>query len=343
MRVLVLHDEPRPDGRADEQDILKQADCVSSALREGGHSVRSVATDGTAPSVEERVRAERPDVVFNLVEEPGGSSRLIHVAPAFLEAIGIPFTGCGAWAIFTTTGKVVAKHVMRLAQIATPPWITRGDLAAGVEPPAPKMILKSAWEHASIGLDDHSIVEQATGAKLASLLDERLDDLGGEGFAESFIAGREFNISLLERDQAGAVLPPAEIDFSAFEAGKPQIVGYRAKWVTGSFEYFNTPRRFEFGAKDAPLVDRLRALALRCWEVFRLRGYARVDVRVDRAGVPWVLEVNANPCLSPDAGFLAAAAVAGMEPREVMEHILRAAFHGTPLRPEPHPALPSRR
>jgi D-alanine-D-alanine ligase len=106
------------------------------------------------------------------------------------------------------------------------------------------------------------------------------------------------------------VLPVAEIRFDAFPADKPRIVGYAAKWDADSFEYRNTPRTFSVEPDLAALVGRL---ALDCWDVFRLDGYARVDFRVDDRGMPWVLEVNANPCLSPDAGFAAALAAAGIE------------------------------
>src|SRR5262249_33644477 len=102
------------------------------------------------------------------------------------------------------------------------------------------------------------------------------------------------------------VLPPAEIDFSAFPANKPHLVGYRAKWDPASFEYHHTPRRFDFPDSDSPLLERLAELARASWHLFELRGYARVDFRVDRDGWPWVLEINSNPCLSPDAGFAAA-------------------------------------
>jgi D-alanine-D-alanine ligase len=70
------------------------------------------------------------------------------------------------------------------------------------------------------------------------------------------------------------------------------------------------------------LLERLRAVALDCARVFDLHGYARVDVRVDEAGTPWVLEVNVNPCLSPDAGFAAAAAAAGLDAPAVLQRII---------------------
>jgi GNAT superfamily N-acetyltransferase len=133
-------------------------------------------------------------------------------------------------------------------------------------------------------------------------------------------------------------LPPAEIDFSAFPPAKPRIVGYAAKWETETFESVHTPRRFEFSSGDASLLDRLRALAVDCWRLFGLAGYARVDFRVDAAGQPWILEVNANPCLSPGAGFAAALARAEIPWPRALHWIL-----GTALRRQDEGEGPSRR
>ena len=77
-----------------------------------------------------------------------------------------------------------------------------------------------------------------------------------------------------------------------------------------------------YAAIDTPLVDWLRALAVECWNLFGLRGYARVDFRIDRQGQPWILELNANPCLSPDAGFAAALAKANVPLERAIAWIL---------------------
>ena len=107
-----------------------------------------------------------------------------------------------------------------------------------------------------------------------------------------------------------------------YPQGKPRFVGYNAKWDESSFEYTRTPRCFDFPPEDASLLAELQRLSLRCWDVFGLRGYARVDFRVDADGRPWVLEVNTNPCLSPDAGFMAAAARAGLSCSDAVRRIV---------------------
>ena len=107
------------------------------------------------------------------------------------------------------------------------------------------------------------------------------------------------------------MLPLAEIDFSAFEAGRPRIVGYEAKWLEDSFEYQHTPRII-----PAPLpkrvAERIRELAAAACRTLSCFEYCRVDFRLDKANRPYVLEVNANPDISPDAGFAAAIEAAGI-------------------------------
>jgi D-alanine-D-alanine ligase len=139
---------------------------------------------------------------------------------------------------------------------------------------------------------------------------DRTRRYGGQWFAEGYVGGRELNVALIADDGGPRALPVAEIRFDDFPAGKPRIVGYAAKWDGASFEYRHTVRSF---AVEPELASRVGSIALECWRLFALDGYARVDFRVDPLGTPYVLEVNANPCLSPDAGFAAALEQAGVD------------------------------
>jgi len=210
----------------------------------------------------------------------------------------------------------------------TSPHGTRLELSAE------RWIVKSLWEHASVGLDDDSIVETSEPATLLAALEQRLDRLGGDGFVEAYIDGREFNLALLGAGDSAPpqALPPAEIVFQDYDAGRPRIVNYRCKWDETSFEYQHTLRRLDFAREDAPLLERLKAIALRCWQTFDLRGYARVDFRVDENSRPWVLEINTNPCLSPDAGFAAALRHANTEFAQAIDRILHDTLARLPAR-----------
>lgn len=322
MNVLLLHDRPAPGAREDELDAIVQAGCVAAALRALGHEPRIAGVSADLGELD-RLLTPCPDMVFNLVESLGGSGRLIGVVPMMLEARGIAYTGAPALAVTVTSSKVYSKGRMAAAGIPTPAFVGLSNSgAAPADEPGSEWIIKSVWEHASIGIEETSIVTPADAAALRAEIARRAPALGGEAFAEQFIEGREFNLSILAGPEGPEVLPPAEIDFSAFGRARRRIVGYRAKWAPGSFEFEHTPRRFDFPPADAPLLERLKALALECWALFGLRGYARVDFRVDRDGSPWVLEVNTNPCLSPDAGFQAALARAGIGFGEAVARIL---------------------
>lgn len=311
MRVAVLHNAVGDAPRAEERDVLVQAAAVGDALAALGHQVGNVPCSLDLASLQRQLAAARPDVVFNLVESLAGSDRLVALVPALLDTMGIPYTGSPTEALFVTGSKLLAKERLRAAGLPTPDWVVgpgAGDNGFPLPPAelAPPYIIKAVWEHASFGLDDEAVVPAGDARPVRQHLREQTARWGRPCFAEHYVEGREFNLSLLAGAAGPEVLPPAEIDFSAFPAGKPRLVGYRAKWVADSFEYVYTPRCFDFPDGDRPLLDRLVVLARGCWHLFDLRGYARVDFRVDAGGAPWVLEINANPCLSPDAGFAAA-------------------------------------
>ena len=321
MHAAILHETIGPDARADERDALVQVEAIATALHDLACTITVHSVGLNLDRLRGWLRRERPHVVVNLVEALGGHGRLIHLVPALLEAVGVAFTGVGSLAMALTTDKLATKRALRRAGLPTPDWCAPDDgVAFAALPDA--CIIKPVWEDASLGIDDDAVVQIEQPRQLRAELRRRLQYTHTECFAERFVPGREFNLSLLADNGECRVLSPAEIVFQRFPAGKPRIVGYAAKWTEGSFEYEHTPRRFGFSEPDAPLLLELSTLARACWRLFRLRGYARVDFRVDRHGRPWILEVNANPCLAPDAGFLAAARHDGLSSADVIERLL---------------------
>jgi D-alanine-D-alanine ligase len=139
---------------------------------------------------------------------------------------------------------------------------------------------------------------------------------------QDFIEGREFNISVLADKSGPEVLPPAEIVFRNFPDTMPRIVDFKAKWVMDAFEFENTIREFPGSNLSPVLADGLRETASRCWHLFGLKGYARVDVRIDDNENIYVIEINANPCISPDGGFVAATKQAGYDLKDVLRRII---------------------
>jgi D-alanine-D-alanine ligase len=319
-RVLILYDEAALRAEsADQADALVQARTVREALESLGYECHEAGVGLDLKALTETLSCLRPSFVFNLVESLNSKGRLIAVVPMLLETIGIPYTGSPADAVYLTSNKLLTKMTLISRGITAPPLITPVDLEGDRKVP---VIIKSVWEHASVGLDGDSILEEADPADLERELSKRSGIFGGQGFAELYIEGREFNLSLIADSKGPRVLPPAEIIFRDYPPTKRRVVGYRAKWEENSFEYANTPRSFSFPIEDQDLVGRLSSIARDCWRIFGLRGYARVDFRVDKDSTPWVLEINTNPCLSPDAGFMAAAAEAGLDARAVIEAIV---------------------
>lgn len=323
MRVAILHDAPSLNARPDELDTFEQVECVERALSQLGHATTRLAFSLDLSHCANALREVAPDVVFNLVESVGGAARLLHLAPALLDELGLPYTGASTEATFLTTQKLIAKRLLRAHGLPTPAWATLADFS---QPPLGRVILKSVWEHASIDLDDSALADAADAAALHGLLRERTRRIGRELFSESYVEGREFNLALLGLHGAPQALAPAEIEFVDFPPDKPRIVNYAAKWATDSFEYSHTPRSFNTAQGDHALLERLRELAERCWRLFGVRGYARVDFRVDVAGQPWILEINTNPCLAPDAGFPAAAAQAGIDFQALVARLVAEAM-----------------
>jgi D-alanine-D-alanine ligase len=318
--IPVVHAATRE--RPDEIDTLLSAEAVARALGELGFATEIVAVDLDLNHFLALKRRD-PLLVFNLVDAVRGDGRLAPVIPSLLDAVGLPFTGAHSDAWLETLSKVATKLKLEREGLPTPDFSVDG---AGLDPDA-KVIVKAVWEHGSLGLDEGSVVK---GADAARVIADRVARFGTEHFAESFVEGREFNLSLLEERGRASVLPIAEILFEDWREGRPRIVGYDAKWTSDSEAYVGTPRRFGLEKDEPALAAELERLAKCCWDQFGLAGYARVDFRVDREGRPTILEVNVNPCLNPDAGFAAAAAQGGLSYRDLIGGIIDAAPRALP-------------
>ncbi len=321
MKVAIVHDAIAASGRVDERDALIQAELVAELLGELGATCERIEATSDLEALATRLRAFAPELVVNLVESLDGVAERIHWVPRWLEALGLPFTGGGSAAIRATSDKLAAKRRLRAAGLATPDWVEPGAAA----PATPRRwLLKPIYEDAGIAIDDAAVV-YAGGAKLEELLLERAKQVGRPLFAEAYLDGRDFNVGLLAKGGGFEALPPAEVVFERWPEGKPKLYGFAAKWDPASLEWDRTPTEFGLAEREPALAARLAALALRCAELFGLSGYARIDLRVDADGSPFVLEVNSNPCLSPESGYLEAAALMNLSPREVLARIVDAA------------------
>jgi D-alanine-D-alanine ligase len=285
----------------------------------------------------------RPEkLVFNLIEEFAGSIKDACVVPAMCEAFGVSCTGNGTEALFLAQDKVRAKAILTAAGLPCPAGVS---VKPGQKLPAccledGKYIIKPACCDASEGIEVDSVVDIPS-KKANDRIKWIHEKFNQAAIVEKFIPARELNVSVVEipgiRGQGSGislltaghrppttaiVLPLAEIDFSAFSDKQLKLVDYKAKWVRDSFGYNNTPRII-----PAPLAEevaeKVRQLAIEAWDAIGCRGYARVDFRMDEKDNPYVLEVNPNPDISPDAGFAAAIAAAKIPYERFVEMMIQ--------------------
>lgn len=332
--VPVIHGAPAP-GRPDEEDTRLNAELIAAALERLGYESEIVEVDLDLSALE-RLRQRNAYAVFNLVEGNRGDGRLSHLACAVLDHLDLPYTGARTEGVFLTLTKSLTKRTLRAAGLPTADWWPTGE---GAESEA-RVIVKSDAEHASYGMDAGSVVP---GARAAAEIVARQARFGGRFIAEAFVEGREFNVALLETAEGPLVLPIPEIPFDELPPNRPRIVDYEAKWIEDSAAYRATTRRFGLEQTDPALAARLAEIARGCWDVFGLRGYARVDFRVSEGGEPFVLEVNANPCLAPDAGFASTARERGIEFDALVGKIVEAAVSLSPTVSGVEPERRSRR
>src|SRR5208283_1791506 len=325
-KIVILHSDISLDASEDELDCLQQAESIAGALRTLNYEVVLLPFELNLNNTITMLKSLKPYAVFNIVETLDSRGSLIYFSPAILDILQIRYTGCPTEAVFQTSNKPLSKKIMHYAGIATPSWMDQAGFGSRTDT-ADIYLIKSSWEHASIGLDEDSLIPYINNENLLQEMNLRKEKLGGSCYAEAYIDGREFNVALIAGREGVDVLPIAEMIFQDYAPDKPKIVDYKAKWIADSFEYNNTIRKYDFPESGSDLISDLREIALRCWHLFSLRGYARIDFRVDKNSKPWVLEINSNPCLSPDAGFAAALQHANIKYHEaiglIIENVLK--------------------
>lgn len=322
MKIAIIHNKIPPNPTFDEIDIIHEAEVVVNAVKQLGHTSVIIQADLNIEQLRQDILNEKPDIIFNIVEALGGSGRFCQCATSLYDLLKIPYTGARNDAMYLTVNKLMEKEFFKINNIPTPRWYSRKMLDSKPFIPG-KYIVKLVWEHASLCMNEKSIVDCQTPDQLKKALDDRLSYNLGEFYAEEYIDGREFNLALIYSKQGPQVLPFAEIDFVDYPKNKPKIVDYNAKWVDGTFEYLHTQRKYTFSDQDQGLLKKLERVAKACWNALDIHGYCRVDFRVDSNNNIFVLEVNSNPCISLDGGFMIAAQQANLTPTEIIERILK--------------------
>jgi len=301
-KCCIIYNEPLPGALEDELDVLDQVAHIEEHLLELGIGVYRKGITANFMAEIAELKSEKPDFVFNLVESIDNKGELNYFVPALLNMNSIPYSGNSHEAIFLTTNKIIASKMMKDAGITCPASYKPSQL--NLLKPGSRYIIKPIWECAP------GFEEKLKGK----------DD--AHWFIEDFVDGREYNMSILAGESGPEVLPPAEIVFRDYGDSRPKIVDFKAKWEMDTFEYVNTVREFPGSSLEPQYVEKLKKAARECWHLFGLKGYARVDARADSNGNIFIIEINANPCISPDGGFVAATRQAGYQFKTVLQRII---------------------
>lgn len=313
--IMIYHTEITPNSTPDDLDVLEEAKFVFTNLSELGYNVVQRPFVFNPKLIQHQVNKYQPQIIFNLVEAIDGTDSLAYLAPELFEQLGISYTGCPASAFKKSSSKLETKKLLEKNNLPTAYFLTLQDLEENSKSLSEKRFLvKSDLDHASKGLEE----------KLFDNKEELKANLKSKKgfFAEEYIEGREFNISCMGPLGNCTVLPVAEMKFRNWPENQLKIVGYEAKWNEESSKSKDTVRSFDYAKEDKKLLTDLTEICKECWNIFDLKGYARIDFRVNENNQPYVLEINTNPCISPDAGFVAATERAGISNKELIKIIV---------------------
>lgn len=335
-QVMILYNEPvlpldHPD-YASERDILDIVRSVTKILSAGPYRIRKLGIGNDLELFLAELRDDRPDAVFNLFEGLADRPHTETTVAGVLEWLGIPFTGCPADTLTMARDKLRTKYMLRGAGLPTAAAIAVERL------PCPKpdfpwpVIVKPANQDASVGIDQSSVVTNQ--AALAERVERVFDRFGGPVLVEQYIEGREFHVSVVDGrpDSHGRcpahVLPLAEIKYK--DPNLWPIYSYDAKWAEDSWEYRATPLVSPVIVPNE-LMDRICEVSAGAYRLLNCRDYARVDLRVNKEGQPFILEVNPNPFLTSLA-MINGLAVVGLSHAQFVRDLVEAALARDPAR-----------
>lgn len=327
VKMILLHDGS--DTMPDEADFQKLEQTpewsteisVVRAAKERGHIVSSFGFDGQIPPLLEAIHEQQPDVIFNLAEACLGEYRSDKNMAAFLELLGVPYTGTGPVGLMVCNNKAITKKILVYHDILVPRFCVY-RVGENVKFPglfnAP-FFVKPLQEEASTGISQRSFAANEEQCK------ERVkfihEHLGKDAMVEEFIEGRELYVGVIGHGKNIKVLPVWELKFANMPDTEHKIATYRAKW--------NQSYRDKWGIKNecadplpAGIEEKIMDTCKKAYRVLNIDGYARFDIRLTPQGDVYIIEANANPELAKGEDFAASAEKAGIPYEELIEMIV---------------------
>lgn len=307
-----------------ETSVVEELHDMVRALMMYGYEARAVNINDDFNFLIEELTRRRPDVIFNLCESMNAVSKHEAYVAGIYELLRIPYTGASPEALSIAVRKqrtkmMLASHGIPTARYALFDSTDETHMNGSFSFPC---IVKPAEEDASIGIEPAAIVstEHALKERVAFVTQK----YNQPALVEDFIDGRELNVAVLGNNPP-EVLPISEIDFSTLPEGLPKIVSYAAKWIEDSDYYKGTQGKCP---ADLPreVETEVKSIAVRAYQIIGCRDYARVDFRLTHDLKPYVLEVNPNPDLASNAGFMRSAKTSGRTFKQTLAEIVGFAF-----------------
>ena len=306
-----------------ETGFLNNITKIRKTLLKYFKNVETLAVDRNVQKIVNKINRFSPDAIFNFVESVEGISSYEYCTAGLFELLGFEYTGNTPFCLGNCLNKERTKNILRSFKIRTPKsfifkknneiQLKKFDLKFPV-------ILKLLNEDASIGISEYSVVNDTD--ELKKQFDFLSNTYKQNIIAEEYIEGRELNVAII----GTTILPISEIDFAGLPENLPKIVTYDSKWFAESIYYEHTKPKCPADL-DKKLKKKVTTIALEAFNALSCRDYARVDIRLDKSGRPYVIEVNPNPDISDDSGFARAAAAKGISYPELLNTIANFAIN----------------
>lgn len=310
-------------------DLTSVGRNIEKALAGKGHRVTFFDMNET-PLPFQKISESNVDVVFNVCERINNSSLLEPHAAAMLDCLGIPYTGSNPLTLALCIDKVKVKKLLEHAGLPTPrfDYVFRKDEPIREDLRFPLMV-KLANTDNSIGISNNSVVTSTKALK--EQVNMLLEKYNRPVLIEEYIEGDEVDVSIMGNEDRVKVLPLSRSIFDDLPAGTWGIYPYQAKWDSGSvYEKIRVERPAKYSQKLTALISEI---CLDAYNLVDAHDYARIEVRVDKQGNPYILEVNPNPSINDGDCVPACAELTGLNYADFIDEIMSEAIRRYRARP----------
>ena len=329
MNIAILYNKPSArfstdaTHKAAEEDTEESAKEILHALTRKGAVASLVPV--TENTILETVNDINADLVFNLIEWTGVDTEYAMQTFDALNKSGLHYTGATKENYRDTCDKIITKKFCKKYGLPTADWqeFTTGDETIRLT--QFPVLVKVSSEHSSVGISKDSIAQNAE--DLVCVVRDRIGRYHQRVFAETFLPGREFQVTLVQKNAGLVILPPAEIVYTKGTA--VPLLTYESRWNSDHADYMNSTVRLAALEKGPEKI--LNSLCRSAFWKFGFRDYARFDIRCDEKEYPYFLELNSNPGLGddPEYGMTVSYKAAGMKFADFIWEIVESATRRT--------------